>query len=235
MKSDVESSTEEYAKRFAGPVGEWFLEKQLSITESMLGPKEETILDVGGGHAQLANPLHERGYNITVIGSDIICRERLNKDINFVAHNLYELPFPDKSFDTVICFRLVSHSPDWQRLVSELCRVSRKRVIIDYPNWVSLNVFTPFLFRLKRKLEGTTRPYRMFLRKEISKAFEAKNFAAERSIGQYFLPMIFYKILKSRSIGEKLEGIFHRMGLQAYSSPVIAAWANELDKISNRF
>ena len=234
MKSDVESSTDQYAERFKGPVGEWFLEKQLSIVESMLGSKDETILDVGGGHAQLANPLAAKGYNITVAGSDPICSNRLNSDVKFVAHDLYHLPFPDKSFDTVLCFRLISHSPEWKQLISELCRVSKKRVIIDYPNKLSLNLFTPIFFIIKRKLEGSTRPYRMFLKSEVNEAFKDNMFKPEKSEGQYFLPMILYKTLRSRSIGEKFEGFFTKLKLQAYSSPVIAAWIDEFEKLSSR-
>lgn len=230
MKSDVESSSDEYAERFKGSVGEWFLEKQLSIVESMLVSKNETILDVGGGHAQLANPLSEKGYDVTVAGSDPICRKRLNSAVKFVAHDLYHLPYPDKTFDTVLCFRLISHSPDWKRLISELCRVSKKRVIIDYPNLMSLNLFTPLMFSLKKKLEGTTRPYTMFLKSKVDKVFKENKFKPDKSIGQFFLPMIIYKIVKSRSFAEKLEGVFSKLKLQAFSSPVIAAWLHEIEK-----
>ncbi len=234
MKSDVESSSDLYAERFRGPVGEWFLEKQLFIVESMLGSKNETILDVGGGHAQLANPLAAKGYDVTVAGSEPICSKRLNHDVKFVAHDLYNLPFPDKSFDTVLCFRLISHSPEWKQLISELCRVSKKRVILDYPNKMSLNLFTPMFFRIKRRLEGTTRPYRMFLKNEVNQAFKDNKFRPEKSEGQYFLPMILYKTIQSRSFGEQIEGFFNRLRLQAYSSPVIAAWIDEFEKLSTR-
>lgn len=234
MKSDVESSSDLYAERFSGEVGEWFLEKQLSIVESMLGSKDESILDVGGGHAQLANPLSAKGFNVTVAGSDPVCSKRLNSNVKFVAHDLYHLPFPDKSFDTVLCFRLISHSPEWKQLISELCRVSRKRVILDYPNQYSLNLFTPLFFRIKRKLEGTTRPYRMFLKREVNEVFRDNKFKPAKSEGQYFLPMILYKTLQSRSFAEKIEGFFSRLKLQAYSSPVIAAWIDEFEKLSTR-
>ncbi|MDQ2673475.1 MAG: methyltransferase, partial [Chloroflexota bacterium] len=71
--ADVESSSEAYARRFAGPVGQWFLELQARLTlESLAGlPPGATILDVGGGHAQLAPPLVEAGYRVTVVGSDV--------------------------------------------------------------------------------------------------------------------------------------------------------------------
>ena len=53
--ADIETSSDGYAARFAGPVGEWMLEIQETITVALL-PKtpSATILDVGGGHGQLA-------------------------------------------------------------------------------------------------------------------------------------------------------------------------------------
>ena len=35
------------------------------------------MLDVGGGHGQLAIPLCRAGYRVTVLGSDASCRRRL--------------------------------------------------------------------------------------------------------------------------------------------------------------
>lgn len=43
------------------------------------------------------------------------------------------LPFRDKSFDTLICFRSMAnytHPEDWMELVEDFCRVSRKSVLV---------------------------------------------------------------------------------------------------------
>ena len=64
---DVETSSEDYARRFAGGVGAWFVEAQARITLELLAPwPRARVLDVGGGHAQLTGPLVEAGYDVTV-------------------------------------------------------------------------------------------------------------------------------------------------------------------------
>ena len=56
-------------KDFQGKIGNYFLDMQTNITLNLLKqwPKAK-ILDVGGGHAQIAVPLVKAGYDLTVIG-----------------------------------------------------------------------------------------------------------------------------------------------------------------------
>ena len=69
--ADIETSSDGYAGRFAGPSGEWFLRTQLNITLDMLPPVSErpAILEVGGGHGQLTPHLIERGYRVWLPGA----------------------------------------------------------------------------------------------------------------------------------------------------------------------
>ena len=168
--ADVESSSEMYARRFAGPVGQWFLQLQARLTLQCLAglPAGSTVLDVGGGHAQLAPPLLEAGYRVTVVGSDVSCGARLlpltsEGRCTFDVADLLALPYPDRAFDAVLCFRMLAHSIDWTRLVRELCRVARHRVVVDYPARRSVNVASEALFKLKSSVErGTTRPFALY-------------------------------------------------------------------------
>src|SRR3972149_2530813 len=60
--ADVETSSEAYARRFAGPVGEFFLEVQAAATLDLLRPwPGSSLLEVGGGHGQLTGPPVEAG------------------------------------------------------------------------------------------------------------------------------------------------------------------------------
>ena len=115
---DVETSSEAYARRFAGPVGEYFLAVQ---AETVLCPPgwfpRARVLDVGGGHAQLAPPLAARGYQVTVAGSSEACRARLDRLPGLSpssACDLERLPFPDRAFDVVLAFRLLTHLDGWR-------------------------------------------------------------------------------------------------------------------------
>jgi 2-polyprenyl-3-methyl-5-hydroxy-6-metoxy-1,4-benzoquinol methylase len=74
---DVETSSRAYARRFAGKVGAWFLAVQLRAVRKLLAPfgPGATLVDVGGGHGQLATPLAACGYEVTVLGSHPSCGE----------------------------------------------------------------------------------------------------------------------------------------------------------------
>jgi ubiquinone/menaquinone biosynthesis C-methylase UbiE len=54
-------------------------------------------------------------------------------DVNFTAANVEDLPFPDRSFDTVVCTHTLEHVQNLQQAIGELRRVARRRVIIVVP------------------------------------------------------------------------------------------------------
>ena len=75
--ADIETSSEAYATRFAGQAGRYFLDVQTRITLDLLsGYEGAEVLDVGGGHCQLAEPLLARGFQVTITGSDDSCGTR---------------------------------------------------------------------------------------------------------------------------------------------------------------
>ncbi|HUQ15891.1 MAG TPA: class I SAM-dependent methyltransferase [Gemmatimonadales bacterium] len=228
--ADVESSSERYARRFDGPVGRWFVDLQTRITlECLAGlPAGATILDVGGGHAQVAPPLVEAGYRVTVVGSDPSCGARLEPLTSaglcrFDVGDLQALPYGAQAFDAVICYRLIAHSVDWRHLIGELCRVARDRVIVDYPARSSVNLASSALFRIKSSIEGgTTRPFALYGRGEIARAFEAAGFAVSSARSQFLFPMALYRLAGSLRLARAAEGLAQALGLTGLlGSPVI--------------
>jgi SAM-dependent methyltransferase len=229
--ADVESSSEAYARRFAGPVGQWFLELQARITRECLRglPTGATVLDVGGGHAQLAPPLVDAGYQVTVVGSHASCGLRLAPltsagRCRFEVADLLALPYPPRAFDAVLCYRLLAHSIDWRRLVGELCRVARHRVVVDYPARRSVNVASETLFRIKNSIErGTTRPFALYGRGEMARAFASAGFQVTEERPQFFLPMALYRLAGSAGLARAAEGLARSAGATGLlGSPVIA-------------
>lgn len=115
--ADVETSSEGYAQRFSGEVGHWFLQSQARTVLGLLNSLHQgsTILDVGGGHAQATPVLVEAGYRVTVVGSHPSCGARVLPWVeaglcNFEVGDLQALPYSDRSFDAVLCLRLLPHS-----------------------------------------------------------------------------------------------------------------------------
>lgn len=229
--ADIETSSESYASRFSGATGQWMLARQEQVVRDMLGDLSKgKLLDVGGGHGQLVNPLAKDRGNITVLGSDISCSNRLTDgitsgNITFVVGNVIDMPFPDKAFDTVLCFRLLTHCERWPKLIDELCRVARKRIIIDYPTKQSLNAIAPLLFKTKKKFEGNTRTWLTFDNREMRQHFSDEGFKLEQHVGQYFWPMVLHRMLKKPDISSCLEKPAEWLGLhRLLGSPVIASF-----------
>jgi SAM-dependent methyltransferase len=228
--ADIESSSEGYQRRFLGPVGHWFLELQNRLTLACLEGlgSAATVLDVGGGHAQVTPALIEAGYVVTVAGSDASCGRLLDPwtrigKCRFDVADLQALPYKNHAFDAVICYRMLAHSVDWTGLIAELCRVSRHRVIIDYPARRSVNVFSHGLFDLKRSIEGvTTRRFTLYGRRQMARAFERAGFRVTVEHPQFLLPMVLYRLTGAAGLGRALETPARVLGLtQRFGSPVI--------------
>jgi 2-polyprenyl-3-methyl-5-hydroxy-6-metoxy-1,4-benzoquinol methylase len=140
----------------------------------------------------------------------------------FQVADLFHLPYPAKSFDAVLCFRLLTHCERWPAILSELCRVAQRAVIADYPTSQSVNFAAPRLFGAKKRLEGNTRTFRLFHHDEIEKEFKKHGFSVAARKGQFFLPMVLHRSLKCRWLSAWMENRCKRYGLtQRWGSPVI--------------
>ena len=232
--ADIESSTKEYATRFSGPFGTYFLEVQTNITLHCLASESgSTVLDVGGGHAQLAVPLARQNYTVTVTGSDESCRTLLDEQLapsefTFDVCDLLALPYDNDAFDFVLAYRLLPHVNRWQQLLAEMCRVARKAVIFDYPDVRSSNVLYDLLFAFKKKYEKNTRTYTLFKRREIAAELEINNFSAPQFTPQFFMPMVIHRSLKQVALSKGMEGVCKALQLtKLFGSPIIVKSINK--------
>jgi 2-polyprenyl-3-methyl-5-hydroxy-6-metoxy-1,4-benzoquinol methylase len=231
--ADVHASSDEYAARFGDAVGKWMLAVQERKLLRLLDDEITSVLDVGGGHGQVALPLCRAQRAVTVIGSSPECTAQLSQEIDrgiisFKCGNLIDLPFDAGSFNLVTSFRLMSHSVAWRTLVAEMCRVSNHAVIIDYPVWLSVNFISPLLFSLKRRVEGNTRTFKLFSNREIIREFKKHGFRLERLERQFVWPMALHRMLRSPQISLTLESIARALLVRRFfGSPVIAKFVRK--------
>jgi ubiquinone/menaquinone biosynthesis C-methylase UbiE len=225
---DIATSSEDYARRFSGQAGRFFLETQENAVTTALGGRTGfSVLEVGGGHGQLVPLFLRLGCRLTMHGSDASTHQRVRAAfpdavIRFASGSVLDLPYADRSFDVVVAVRLVSHVNAWARLIDELCRVARASVLIDYPTWRSLNVLTPLLFRLKKAIEGNTRTYASFSDARIAAAFQRSGFRVASVQRQFFLPMFVHRALGGARWLQSAERNFGRTGLtKLLGSPVV--------------
>jgi ubiquinone/menaquinone biosynthesis C-methylase UbiE len=225
---DVDTATDDYARRFAGTVGSYFLDVQSRALLDLLATYSGArVLDVGGGHAQAVGPLTEHDHRVVVLGSSLGCRARLERlmpagSYAYATASLLALPFADCSFDVVLALRLMSHVVHWRELVEEMCRVARHAVIVDYAEKRSLNLFGSALFRWKQAAERNTRLYRSFHQSELKRAFAAHGFADTAAYPELFFPMVLHRMLHNRVVTERIESASRVVGATRYlGSPVV--------------
>lgn len=230
---DIETSSEDYERRFRGEVGAYFLERQRQLVMRLLSkalPQPGTIIEVGGGHAQLTPALLALGHHVTVQGSAESCARKLpglgGANANtpeFLCGPILPLPLANQSYDAAIAIRLVAHVPDTAALVRQLTRVAKHSVIIDFAPWESFNVLSPLTFALKKRVEKNTRHFLLHRRAQIRGYFAAEGFSHVEFAPQFFFPMGIHRAIGRAGVSKSLEGFSQACGFtQIFGSPVIA-------------
>ena len=109
--------------------------------------------------------------------------------------------------------------------------MARHRVVVDYPARRSVNVASEGLFRIKNSIErGTTRPFALYGRGEMARAFESAGFRVVAERPQFLLPMALYRMAGSARLARAAEGFARAGGLTGLlGSPVIARADRRLD------
>ena len=189
--------------------------------------KGGTVLDVGGGHAQLGGPLSEAGYQVTILGSDPVCGERPRKllagrAVEYATGDIINPPFVDGSFDVVLAFRLMAHVRDWPGMLRGLCRVARYAVVIDFATPMSVNAVSGLFFGAKKKIEGNTRPFALQRRGHVQRIFAQWGYSHFRHIGQFVAPMAVHRAMQKPGVSKVVEAVAHGLGLgYCLGSPVV--------------
>ena len=225
---DIETSSDEYAQRFAGAAGQYLLDVQArGVEQLMQGLPSSKMLDVGGGHGQLTASLLRRAGDVTLFGSDDSAHSRVRErfpdaGIHYASGDLLHLPYADRTFDVVMAVRLLAHITAWQDFLAELCRVARHSVIIDYPSWRSGNALTPLLFPFKKNVEKNTRMYTCYFASRIAREFRLRGFQPSESYNQFILPMVLHRAMSSPRWMRAFERASRAVGLTAlFGSPVL--------------
>ena len=90
-----------------------------------LGPSSgPRILDVGTGTGRAAIALAKAGADVVGVDASeemlAVARDRAREAgarVQFDVADAHRLPFPDRSFDSAVCFRMLMHTPEWRQYV----------------------------------------------------------------------------------------------------------------------
>lgn len=217
------------AARFGGPIGELLADTQARILTAFAAPAAgDAVLDVGTGTGRAALVLASAGARVTAIDASEqmlrVARERAaaqSLQVTFAPGDAHALPFPDRSFDVVVCLRVLMHAPEWRRALAELCRVARRSVILDYPALSSAASLESAARRLAARCGARVEAYRVFGDAALRRELARHGFEVRRVHRQFVLPIALHKRLGSRAATETIERSLASLGLlRLLGSPV---------------
>jgi ubiquinone/menaquinone biosynthesis C-methylase UbiE len=215
--------------RFGGPIGRLIAETQEQQIATFLAPLEgRRVLDAGTGTGRAAIALARRGALVTGVDASaamLQVAERRAREAGvratFVRGDAHVLDFPERSFDAVVCLRVLMHTPDWRRALKQLCRVANDRVVFDYPARCSAAALQAAARRVAHLVNPRVEAYRVFSSRAIARVLDAEGFRVTGEHRQFVLPIAFHKRIGSEAWTRRTEGWLTRAGLmRRFGSPV---------------
>lgn len=217
---------------FGGPIGQLVAEKEEQILLDFVGDlKGKTVLDVGTGTGRVALSLASHDAQVTGVDASSemlkVARTRLataKMDVTFLPSDAHSLAFPDQSFDIAVSMRMLMHTVDWQRCLGELCRVSRRHVVFDYPPTWSAPALQAGMRKMAKLAGRNVETYRVISTAVVRSVLRAHGFDIVKLHRQFVLPIAFHKLIGSRASTQGIEKIFAAIGLlHAFGAPVTIA------------
>jgi SAM-dependent methyltransferase len=125
------------------------------------------VLEIGCGQGALVNHLSGRGASMVGVDMSPASLRRaaagahelgLEQHVRLLQADAERLPFPDATFDRVVSFGVLHHTPDTSHAVAELRRVLRpegRAIVMLYrtgnPKWLATRVLRSFARFLDRR------------------------------------------------------------------------------------
>lgn len=104
------------------------------------------LLNLGGGTGQVSSIYSSVGFD--VYNLDIEINNLDNKNIKFDLNDPKLIPFPDKTFDVIICQEIIEHIENPWKMIREAKRLLKEDgiIVITTPNTLSIQSRIMFLF-----------------------------------------------------------------------------------------
>lgn len=119
--------------------------RKLDEILKLISIRPKSILDVGCASGWLLNEIHKchpyaQCTGIDVYASAILYGKKKYKNLNLLQADAHHIPFPDNSFDVVICAEVLEHVSKPENVLKEIYRVLKSDGIaiveMDTGNWI---------------------------------------------------------------------------------------------------
>jgi ubiquinone/menaquinone biosynthesis C-methylase UbiE len=137
----AEIGTSNYLKHtHANPIQRRLIDRFHRVVVGKIGDlAPESFLDAGCGEGFVAEILLRRFPGLKLTGFDFnpaavaVAGLRV-PEATFQTASIFEIPFPDGSFDVVGCFEVLEHQRDPASALRELARVAGRAVVLSVPH-----------------------------------------------------------------------------------------------------
>ena len=216
-------------KKYGGNFGEYLKNQEITTFMSMIDSDCKSILDIGSGTGKLSIFMNHASYQVVSIDNS-------HQMLKFAKNKAYEtgavyLPvvcdanficFEDRAFDCVVASRVFMHISHWGKALSEICRVSKKIIVFDFPSAISSSLIDSIFKRAKKFFINNTISYKTLLISRVIEELKNNDFRTVEIKREFFLPLIIHRILDSPEFSEKIENFFRKIGLtDILGSPAI--------------
>ncbi len=217
--------------RFGGPIGELIKNNQEQLVFHTLPDVQNwKVIDVGAGTGRITLPFLSRGADVTACDASAEMLEVLKQKANHPALHVlvadaHHLQFPDQTFHCAISFRMLLHVVDWQKALSELCRVSKDWLVIDFPPQHGFLLFAPLLHALKRTFKKNHQSYRIISVSKIRRELHKNGFEIFGTDSGFFLPLGIHRVIGQPGFTRAIEKFFKNIRLTALTGSPITLFA----------
>ncbi|MGH7799260.1 MAG: class I SAM-dependent methyltransferase [Thermodesulfobacteriota bacterium] len=218
---DQENYVVEYEEdRYGGSFGRYLRDIEVKNFSSFIEATHNRVLDVGAGTGKLCIPLSSQSREVIALdlSKEMIRISKMNADIEdvrimTVVCDAEQLCFDDKTFDCVVSSRLLMHLTDWRNGISEMCRVSKFLLIIEFPPFSSFAVIDSFFKKLEKFFISSTQTYKTFLIKSVIEELKRNQFEVVTVNRQFFLPIIVHRWFNNPWLSKRIENLCKMTGL----------------------
>ena len=140
---------------------------------SVLLPTNGQVMDVGCGDGLIAALMQKDKPNVIITGIDVLVRDHTH--IPVVKFDGTTIPFPERSFDTLVFVDVLHHTDDPVLLLREAARVARNTIVIkDHTlDGFAAGPTLRFMDRIGNRRYNVALPFSYWPKQEWLNVFEA--------------------------------------------------------------